>query len=183
VTGLLDELWSLPVAVTASHDGRDNGLIALTAVPATILPEAPRLTVDLSHGSLTHELALAAGAFVLHLLRSPPDDRTLALVRALGLRTGRDGDKLAAFETKRGVTGAPILLDTLGFFEVRVAATLDLGDMTVVAGDVVASTRLADGRALRFDELDAQMPPGWLETRRADELAEARRRRGLPQRH
>jgi flavin reductase (DIM6/NTAB) family NADH-FMN oxidoreductase RutF len=181
VSDLLDELWSLPVAVTASHGGRDNGLIALTAVPATIVPEAPRLTVDLSHGSLTHELALAAGAFVLHLLRSPPDGATLALVRTLGLRTGRDGDKLGSFAARRGITGAPILLDAFGYFEVRVAATLDLGDMTVVAGDVVASERLADGRALRFDELDAHMPPGWLDTRRADELAEARRRRGLPE--
>jgi flavin reductase (DIM6/NTAB) family NADH-FMN oxidoreductase RutF len=176
---LLDELWSLPVAVTASHDGRGNGLIALTAVPATIVPEAPRVLVELAQTSLTHELVLASSSFALHLLRSPPDDATLALVATLGLVSGRAGDKLGRLRTHPGTTGAPILLDTLGYLEATVAATLDLGELTVVVGDVVAGERLAKGPPLRFADLDARMPPGWLDTNRAAELAEARRRRGL----
>jgi flavin reductase (DIM6/NTAB) family NADH-FMN oxidoreductase RutF len=179
VSELVDELWSLPVAVTASHGGRDNGLLALTAVPATIVPEAPRLLVELAHGGLTHELVLASRAFALHLLRSPPNETTLSLVAALGLRSGRDGEKLDGFDVRRGTTGAPILLDALAYFELQVTHTLDLGDMTVVVGDVVAAERLSAGPPLRFDELDAHMPPGWTETRRADELAVARKRRSL----
>jgi flavin reductase (DIM6/NTAB) family NADH-FMN oxidoreductase RutF len=177
-TELIDELWSLPVAVTAAHDGRDNGLIALTAVPATIVPEAPRLLVELAQTSLTHELVLASRAFALHLLPTPPDATTIALVDALGLRSGRDGDKLGPFARRRGMTGAPILLDVLGYLEAEVAATLDLGELTVVVGDVVVSERLRDGAPLGFAELDARMPPGWLDRNRAAEVAEARRRRG-----
>jgi flavin reductase (DIM6/NTAB) family NADH-FMN oxidoreductase RutF len=180
VTDLIDALWSLPVAVTASHRGRDNGLVAVTAIPATIVPDAPRVLVQLAQASLTHELVLASGAFAVHLLRSPPDDGTLALVAALGLRSGRDGDKLGGLPVRRGTTGAPILLDALGVLEARVGATLDLGDLTVVVGDVVSQERLADGPPLRFDELDTRMPPGWLDTNRAAEVAEARRRRAVP---
>jgi flavin reductase (DIM6/NTAB) family NADH-FMN oxidoreductase RutF len=176
-TDLLDELWSLPVAVTASYSGRDNGLIALTAVPATIVPEAPRLLVELTRTSWTHELVLASHAFALHLLPSPPDATTIALVEALGLRSGREGDKLAPFARRGGLTGAPILLDTLGYLEAEVLATLDLGELTVVVGDVVASERLREGAPLHFAELDAEMPPGWLDRNRAVEVAEARRRR------
>jgi flavin reductase (DIM6/NTAB) family NADH-FMN oxidoreductase RutF len=177
---LLDELWSLPVAVTASHEGRDNGLIALTAVPATIVPEAPRVLVELSQSSLTHELVLGSRAFALHVLRSPPDVATLALVSALGLRSGRAGDKLGRLATRRGTNGSPILLEALGYLEATVAATLDLAELTVVVGDVVAEERLAVGEALRFAELNASMPTGWLDSNREAEVAEARRRRGLP---
>jgi flavin reductase (DIM6/NTAB) family NADH-FMN oxidoreductase RutF len=180
VTELIDELWSLPVAVTASDGGRDNGLIAVTAIPATILPDAPRVLVQLAQASLTHELVLASRAFAVHPLRSPPDDATLALVAALGLRSGRDGDKLSGLAVRRGTTGAPLLLDALGVLEARVAATLDLGELTVVVGDVVSVERLHDGPALRFPELDSRMPPGWLETNRDAEVAEARRRRAVP---
>jgi flavin reductase (DIM6/NTAB) family NADH-FMN oxidoreductase RutF len=178
-TELLDELWSLPVAVTASHGGRENGLIALTAVPATIVPEAPRLLVELAQTSLTHEVVLASRAFALHLLPAPPDAATIALVEALGLRSGREKDKLAPFARRTGVTGAPILLETLGYLEAQVAATLDLGELTVVVGDVVASERLREGAPLRFAELDARMQPGWLDRNRAAEVVEARRGRGL----
>jgi flavin reductase (DIM6/NTAB) family NADH-FMN oxidoreductase RutF len=181
VTALIDELWSLPVAVTAAHEGRDNGLVALTAVPATIVPEAPRVLVELAQASLTHDLVLASGAFAVHLLRAPPDDATLALVAALGLRSGREGDKLAGLATRRGATGVPLLLDTLGYLEARVVATLDLGELTVVVGDVVAEERLHDGPALRFAELDERMPTGWLETRREAEITEARRARARSQ--
>ena len=79
VAWLLEQLWGPIVAVTAEHDGRANGLISTTAVTASLLPEAPRLSVHLSRANLTHDLALAAGTFAVHLL--PADATGLEIVR------------------------------------------------------------------------------------------------------
>ena len=85
------------VAITAAHDGRENGLISSTAVTASLLPESPRLTVQLSKANLTHDLVLASGALAVHFL--PDDERGLALFRALGTRTGRETPKLDDIST------------------------------------------------------------------------------------
>src|SRR5919109_3438608 len=85
---LIEELWSPVAALTAAHDGRAGGLITSTAVTASLLPEAPRVSVVLGRGGTTHELVLAARAFALHLLPAEPADPSMAIFRTLGLHTG-----------------------------------------------------------------------------------------------
>jgi flavin reductase (DIM6/NTAB) family NADH-FMN oxidoreductase RutF len=177
----LDQLWSPPVAVTAAHEGRRSALIASTAVTASLIPESPRVVLVLAQANLTHDVVLASGAFALHLLAAVPLRRSLELIRMLGMRSGRDGDKLAGISARPGVTGSPILADALGYVEARVAASLDGDEVTVFLADVVAGSRLRDGDRLTMEAALAAMPADWLdewEARRERELAEARRRRG-----
>src|SRR5262249_13629342 len=81
VAWVLDQLWAPIVAVTAAHGGRENGLISSTVVTASLLPESPRIAVQLSKTNLTHDLVRSAGALAVHFL--PDDDRGLELFRAL----------------------------------------------------------------------------------------------------
>jgi flavin reductase (DIM6/NTAB) family NADH-FMN oxidoreductase RutF len=174
---LLDELWSPVAALTAAHGGRANGLITSTAVTAGLLPEAPRVSVVLARGSLTHELVLVSGAFALQLLAAEPLKRALELFRTLGFRSGSDTDKLASVQFHSGSTGAPVLDEALAYAEARVVSTLDGGDVTVVLADVVAGARLREGRHLTIDDVRAALTDeDWAvwEARRAEEIARAR---------
>ena len=174
---MLEELWSPVAALTAAHDGRANGLITSTAVTASLLPETPRISVVLSRASLTHDLALAAGAFALHLLPGQPAARALATFRALGFSSGRTGDKLAHIRWRSGTTGAPLLDDAVAYVEARVAATLEADDVTLVLADVVAGERLRDGPYLTIEQVRARLTHEELvawEARREQELSEAR---------
>jgi flavin reductase (DIM6/NTAB) family NADH-FMN oxidoreductase RutF len=176
VEWMLEQLWAPVVAITAAHEGRANGLISSTAVTASLLPEAPRISVQLARASLTRELVLASGALAVHLL--PADERGLELFRALGFRSGRDASKLDGVATKRGALGAPILSDAVAYVEARVVRTLDCEDLTVVVADVAGGTRLRDEAVLTIDYARGRLPPEWLdewELRRRRELEDARR--------
>ena len=176
VEWLLEQLWGPLVAVTAEHKGRANGLISTTAITASLLPETPRLSVHLARANLTHDLALAAGAFAVHLLAA--DATGLEIVRALGFHSGHEGTKLDQLTTQRGETGAPILADAVAYVEARASATLEAGAVTVVFADVVAGRRLHDSAVLTIDDVRARAPAAWLEeweVRRRAEIEAARR--------
>ena len=179
----LERLWSPPVAVTAADGGRANGLIASTAVTASLLPEAPRVALILAKASFTHDLVLASDALALHLLAAIPDSalaRSLEIFRVLGMRSGHDGEKLETIPYRPGVTGSPILEEALSYVEARVATSLDGGDVTVVVADVVAGEVLRDGTPLTIDVVRDRLPGEWLrewEERRVREITEARLRR------
>jgi flavin reductase (DIM6/NTAB) family NADH-FMN oxidoreductase RutF len=178
VAWLLDQLWAPLVAITAAHGGRENGLISSTAVTASLLPESPRLTVQLSKTNLTHDLVVMSGAFAVHLL--PDDERGLELFRALGIRTGRETPKLDDVATARGVTGSPILQDAVAYLEARVAATQDADGSTIVLADVVAGMRVRNESALTIEGVRERLPPEWSkewDRRLEAELAAARHRR------
>jgi flavin reductase (DIM6/NTAB) family NADH-FMN oxidoreductase RutF len=180
VAATLDRLWSLPVAVTAAYAGRASGLISSTAVTASLLPEAPRVAIVLSKPNLTHDLVTESGAFALHLLPATPIEaltRALELFRLLGMRSGHDVDKLATIAHHAGVTGSPLLDDALSYVEARVTASVDAGEVTLVAADVLAGATLREGEPLTIDLVLERMPAAWVrewEERRAREISDAR---------
>jgi len=149
----LSLLWTPLVAVTAAHDGVRSGQIAVSVHGASIVPQRPRLTAALWKRNLTHDLVAASGAFAVHLLRNDQDE----IVYRLGLRSGRDGDKLAGLAPRAGVTGCPILEDCLAVYECRLLNTMDGGDMTVFLGEVVAMEG-GEGAPLWWRDLRPRMP-------------------------
>lgn len=180
----LSGLRPFPVAVTTISDGRQNGLISLSAGTGGVVFEAPRVTIGLSKCNLTHDLVMQSGVFVMHLLSNEPDsiDASLAIIMGLGGSSGRDGDKMSPFATKPGETGAPILLDALSYVEGRVVGTLDAEENTIFLGDVVGAERFRKGGRLNIGEAWSKLPPDWIEMyERSHELQleAAKRARGL----
>jgi flavin reductase (DIM6/NTAB) family NADH-FMN oxidoreductase RutF len=186
VADTLAMLWSPLLAVTAHHDGRSNGMIAATGVFASLVPEAPRVIIELTKTSLTHDLVLASRLFALHTLAAGPGDSlatSLSLVRTLGMRSGHDDEKLAGLSTKPGTTGCPILQDALTYVEARVAGTLDGQELTVILADVIGGGRLRTAEPLTLAGLRQHLPKEWLAewaASRARQVDAARRHRGLP---
>ena len=181
---MLEQLWSPIVAVTAAHAGQANGMISSTALSASVLPEAPRLTVQLARWNLTHELVLGSGALAVHLLPAEPSealDCSLELFVELGLRSGREVAKLAGTATRPGVTGSPILGEALAYAEGRVVQRFAGDEFTIVVADVVDGARLREGAFLTIELVRERLSPQQLEEwelHRELELREARRLRG-----
>jgi flavin reductase (DIM6/NTAB) family NADH-FMN oxidoreductase RutF len=155
---ITSHLWSPLVAITTASGGQANGQIAVSALSASILRERPRILIDIWKANFTHHLLLESGAFALHLL----GEQNLPLIEQLGLRSGRDGDKLAALRWETRQTGSPILLDTLSYLEARVRATLDAGDMTCILADILDGGSLNSGSPLTWPDARARIPQDWL---------------------
>lgn len=177
---LLEQLWAPVVAVTAAHEGRSNGLISSTALTASLVPDAARVSVHLGQQSLTHELVLGSGAFAIQLL--PRDETGLALFRTLGMTSGHARPKLVGVRTREGSTGSPVLVAAVAYVEARVVSTLDAQELTIVLGDVVASGGSADAEFLTIDDVRERLPAEVVDewARRFEaEVAAARRLRSL----
>jgi len=186
VAETLAMLWSPLLAITTHHHGRTNGMVAGTGVFASLVPEAPRVVIELTKTSLTHDLILASRVFALHTLPATPQDAlatSLSLVRTLGMRSGHAGDdKMMGIASRPGVTGCPILTETLTYMEARVVATLDGEELTIFLADVVGGGRLRSGDPLTLRVLREHLPKEWQAewaTSREVQIHEARRRRGL----
>lgn len=160
---ILSELWTPIVAVTAEHDGVRSGQVAVSAHGASIVPDRPRVLVQLYKRNLTHELVAGSQAFALHLL----SDKQAELTHLLGFVSGRAVSKLDALAWQPGPqTGAPVLRDCIGHLECRVINTMDGGDMTVFLADVLDGAMHVEGwdwRPLWWRELRRIMPPEWHE--------------------
>ena len=185
VRATLGPLWGPIMAITTRLGERANGQIAIAGLAASLVHDAPRVLIELWKTNYTHDLIHASGVFALHLLPSTPataQQQALTLIHDLGMRSGRDGDKLGAFDQQTGVTGVPILRDALAFVEARVVGTLDAGEATIFLGDVVAGERLRAGEPLRLAAARQAMPAEWLTEWEANDHRQrdaARRLRGL----
>lgn len=183
---LMAGLRPFPVAITTLSQGRANGLMSLSAGSAGIVDEAPRFQFGLTKYNFTHDLVIESGVAAMHFLAAEPEEaleESLQIIMGLGGSSGRDGDKLGRFRTKKGVTGVPILLDALGYVEGRVVHSMDTEENTVFVCDVLASERLRDGRRLNIGTAWSSLPKEWTERydrNHVHQTNDARRRRGLP---
>lgn len=185
VSETLAMLSSPMLLITTHAQGRSNGLVARSGVFASLVPEAPRVLVELTKANLTHDLVLASRVFALHTLPATPHDAlrtSLSLVHRLGMRSGHDGDKMAGIAARPGVTGCPVITEALTYLEARVVATLGGEELTIFLADVVHGGRLRDGEPLTFDVLRQNLPKEWIAewaASRERQIDDARRRRGL----
>jgi flavin reductase (DIM6/NTAB) family NADH-FMN oxidoreductase RutF len=75
------------------------------------------------------------------------------LAGKLGRGSDQSPQKLKGIKTKPApVSGAPVLVDALGWVECRVVATLPAGDHTLVLGEVIAAGVEHEGEPLTMAE-------------------------------
>lgn len=137
-------LWA-PVTVVTSHlDGAVNAQIAVAIGAASIVPEAPRLLVQIYKENYSHDLIYKSQALALNFLRRDQVD----LIPKFGLVSGRDKDKLAGVEYDLRGSGSPILTDCWGYLDCRVVNAMDGGDMTCFLVRVVEGGVQSPGNPL-----------------------------------
>ena len=164
----MSRLWSPLAAVTSHWQGRDNVQIAVAIAAASIVPERPRVVVQLYKTNLSHDMVLSSGAFALNFLRP----NQLDLIRDFGLVSGRERDKLAGVGTKAGSSGSPLLTDCFGYLDCRVINAMDGGDMTCFLADVLDGKTLAQGDPLWWRDARRELPREWLERWEAKQSSE-----------
>src|SRR6266699_6683254 len=158
---LLRNLTSPVVAITSERGVKRNGMIADSAVRASIVPAIPRVSVYVHKFNYSHDLIFETGHYVLHLLR----DDQFELIHRLGFTSGRARDKLAGVPHRPGTLGVPVLDDCYAHFECRVANVMVTGSSTCFLGDVVAvglgAAGAPRGAVLTATHFRANMPAEW----------------------
>ena len=123
---VLSHFWAPLCAVGASGPLGPNAQICVSVFGASIVPERPRLLVSLSKTNYTEDLVRQSGRLAATLL----SDAQAGLLEPLGLRSGRDGNKLAGLEVDLTDSGAPTFPGGVGALDCEVLEALDLGDAT-----------------------------------------------------
>ena len=173
IAPMMGTLWSPLAAVTSRWQGKDNVQMAVAIAAASIVPDRPRVAVQLYKTNLSHDMVMSAGAFALNFLR--PDQ--LDLIGDFGLVSGRDQDKLDGVATTTGESGSPLLTDCFGYLDCRVINAMDGGDMTCFLADVIDGKTLSEGQPLWWREARRELPPEWLarwESKQSSEIATSR---------
>ena len=153
---------SAPLAAVSTRCGDTaNAQIAVAITSASIVLHRPRIIVQLYHTNYTCELVAASGVLAVNFL-SPEQ---LPLIWQLGMRSGRDGDKLADIplaDTSGAseLTGSPILAGCFGYLDCRVVNAMDGGDMTAFLADVVSGATWG-ATPLRWREARPRLPQRW----------------------
>ncbi len=124
-----DAVW----LVTSASPRARGGLVATFVSNASIVPELPRLTIGMANHHHTRGVIDESGVMALHLV----DEGLVELVWRLGLRSGRDGDKLDGLELRTSAGGCPIVAAAPAWLDCRVEASLDVGDRTIYVVEVV----------------------------------------------
>ena len=173
IAPMMGRLWSPLAAVTTHWQGRDNVQMAVAIAAASIVPDRPRVTLQLYKTNLTHDMVVSSGVFALNFLKSAQLD----LVGDFGLVSGRDEDKLEGVAKASGESGSPLLTDCFGYLDCRVINAMDGGDMTCFLAEVLGGKTMAEGEPLWWRDARQEMSMEWLERwekKQSSEIATSR---------
>jgi flavin reductase (DIM6/NTAB) family NADH-FMN oxidoreductase RutF len=149
-------LYDPPVwLVTAVHAGRRGGLVATSAVRASIVPTRPRIAVGIARQHHTWELIEGSRCFALHLLAQD----ALETVWRFGLASGHYVDKFAGLPTLATPGGNPACPGTVAWLDCRVEDSLDIGDRTLYAAAVTGGGVTGNPPVLGVAALLRAAPP------------------------
>ncbi len=140
--------------VTAHHNGRDNGQIATWIMPATLVPDHPRILAVLSPQNFTHSLIAPTQRFAISMLCEEQYD----LVPRFGLHSGRDGDKFDGVDIGRTASGLAVLTGGCGWADCVIVQSMDAGDRMLYLADIVEQQVYTNRRPLRKQAAFALQP-------------------------
>ncbi len=127
-------------AVSAHHNGMRNAFLANWLTQCSFDP--PMVMISVEREARTLELMRGGGFFAVHVLAS--GQREFAGMLGRSSRTVPDKLKNVRWHPSP-LTRCPILEETLGYIECRVAGELRAGDSVIVVGEVIDAQMLSNG--------------------------------------
>jgi flavin reductase (DIM6/NTAB) family NADH-FMN oxidoreductase RutF len=118
------------VVTTVAEDGTPSGLTATAFTSVSLQPPLVLVCIDKNAESLAS--VRRSGVFAVNFLRAAQE----AVSQRFAVS---GGDKFAGVSTRSGVTGAPLLADSLGYVECRTTDVHDAGDHFIFVGQVEAA--------------------------------------------
>lgn len=156
---LLPLMWAPLTVVTAAYGDERGGQIAVGTFTASIVPERPRVLVEIQKRNHTHGLIEASGRFAIHLIAREQWE----WVRHWGFRSQAEVDKFEDIAWREGPSGLPILDGVLGWLACEVVNAMDGGDMTIYLADVFDAQRNTAEQPIRWHEVQQMLPEEWRE--------------------
>jgi len=139
--------------VSTSYDGVGHGM-TVNAIASVSLDPVLLLFCCERDASL-HEPLMASGLWAVSVLSAAQEDAS----RWFATRERRGTDQFAKRQCREGAhTGAPILMDSVAWFECRTWATYDGGDHTIVVGEVLDMAIEHDTEPLIYFKSDYTRP-------------------------
>jgi flavin reductase (DIM6/NTAB) family NADH-FMN oxidoreductase RutF len=132
------------VYVIGVTDGlHQNAFTAAWVMQVSFNP--PLLAVSINPQSYSYQLLQAGGVCAVNVLGRDH--------YALAEHFGRSApDKMAGFQWQQAKTGAPVLSESLAYFDCQVSHYADAGDHKIAICKVIAAARLNDGNPLLYSE-------------------------------
>ena len=135
---------SLGVYVIGVSDGtHQNAFTAAWVMQVSFNP--PLLAIGINPESYSYQLLQAGGVCTVNVL----DHDQYALAEHFGRSVK---DKMAGFQWQKDTTGAPILSESLAYFDCQVSHFTDAGDHKIAVCKVIAAARLNEGRPLLYSQ-------------------------------
>ncbi len=141
--------------VTSRAQERRGGLIATSAVRASIVAELPRMLIAIAKQHHTWGLIESSGRFALHLLPA----EALATVWRFGLASGHTIDKFAGLTMGETSDGNPLYPQALSWMDCRVEQWMDIGDRTTYLAEVAGGAILTRAPTMTVATLLRDAPP------------------------
>ena len=134
------------VYVIGVSDGeRQNAFTAACVMQVSFNP--PLLAISINPEHYSYQLLQAGGICTVNVLGQDQ--------YAVAEHFGRSAkDKMAGFQWQKDKTGAPILSESLVYFDCRVNHYTDAGDHKIAVCEVIAAARLNEGRPLWYNQTD-----------------------------
>lgn len=143
-------------AVSVRHGETVNAQIAVAITAASIVLHRPRLLIQIYHTNYTHDLIAASGVLAVNFL----DQAQLPLIWELGMRSGREANKMEHVPYSTGVTGSPLIEGCFGYLDCRVVNAMDGGDMTAFLAEVL-SAKTNGGERVTWRDARPRLPQRW----------------------
>ena len=130
--------------VIGISDGtRQNAFTAAWVMQVSFNP--PLLAISINPEHYSYQLLQAGGVCTVNVL----DHDQYALAEHFGRSVK---DKMAGFQWQKDITGAPILSESLAYFDCQVSHYADAGDHKIAVCKVIAAARLNEGRPLLYSQ-------------------------------
>jgi len=175
---ILRSLSSPVVAITTRRGGEVNGMIANSAIRASLVPGRQRVANYVFKARLTHDFLVETGRYVMHLLARDQWD----VIRDLGFESGRVRQKLRGVEHRLSETWQlPVIEGCVAWMRCEVANVMDAGASTFFMGDVREMHRGSGDEVMDSEYFRANVPEEWKEPYRRnlrETQEEARRMEG-----
>jgi len=132
------------VYVIGVSDGeRQNAFTAACVMQVSFNP--PLLAISINPEHYSYQLLQAGGICTVNVLGQDQ--------YAVAEHFGRSAkDKMAGFQWQKDKTGAPILSESLVYFDCQVSHYTDAGDHKIAVCEVIAAARLNEGRPLLYNQ-------------------------------
>ena len=132
------------VYVIGVSDGhRQNAFTAAWVMQVSFKP--PLLAISINPQSYSYQILQAGGICTVNVLSRDQ--------QALAEHFGRSApDKMAGFRWQQDTTGAPVLSESLAYFDCQVSHYADAGDHKIAVCKVIAAAKLNDGQLLSYNE-------------------------------